>query len=151
MKKGSLALAVCAVFLLSGCHFDPLVLLEPAPGTTAQVSESPSPSSEKILNLPEELYVECPEYDSRNEGLSALRLSYAFAVTVPMELTLTVEQKNGTISLGIQPESGNDYVYEKREFTSESDTVRLEPDSYRLVVSAKNFQGSYAVSGVAAE
>lgn len=101
-------------------------------------------NNEEILDLPKELYrIENSAY--------AQPLRYDFVVADDTEFTITVSRESGDFKLGIKDRDTKDFVYPMKEYQSGSDTVTLTKGNYSIIITERNFTGSYHIIGTILE
>ena len=94
----------------------------------------------EIVNLPDELY-------QMNESTYANNLRYDFIVKKRTDLTISVETLAGDFNLGIQDKDSKIFVYEMRNFQTDTDNVILEPGTYSIIIKESKHYGSYLIIG----
>ena len=93
-----------------------------------------------IFNLPEELYRE-------NNSTYSDTLGYEMILKDPMTFDITVKTSSGSFSLGIKDKSSKEFVFDMKEFTTETATVCLELGEYDIIIKEIGHSGSYHIIG----
>lgn len=150
MKKFCFGIFLVIVFALSGCT----LIKEPSFSATASFdsqeisskSENSSLDMERnnVVDLPNELY-------QVDHSAYADLLRYDFSIEEKMQFTIITEVIAGNFSLGIEDRNSKDYVYDMKEFQSETDSVTLEKGKYSIETRKSEFTGSYSIKGTPAK
>ena len=133
------------MFILVGCttneYIDKSTLSEVE---TNALKDNTINNNEEILDLPKELYkIENSAY--------AQPLRYDFKVADNTEFTITVSNESGDFKLGIKDKDTKDFVYPMKEYQSGTDTVTLTKGNYSIIITEREFTGSYHIIGTAVE
>ena len=133
------------MFILVGCttneYIDKSTLSEVE---TNALKDNTINNNEEILDLPKELYkIENSAY--------AQPLRYDFKVADNTEFTITVSNESGDFKLGIKDKDTKDFVYPMKEYQSGTDTVTLTKGNYSIIITEREFTGSYHIIGTTVE
>lgn len=141
MKRICMFLIINLMFILVGCATSESI--DKSSFTNVETNNSKENTSninEEILDLPKELYqIENSAY--------AQPLRYDFIVAADTEFTITVSNESGDFKLGIKDKDTKDFVYPMKEYQSGSDTVTLTKGNYSVIITERNFTGSYHIIG----
>ena len=145
MKRICIFLIINLMFILVGCttneYIDKSTLSEVE---TNALKDNTINNNEEILDLPKELYkIENSAY--------AQPLRYDFKVADNTEFTITVSNESGDFKLGIKDKDTKDFVYPMKEYQSGTDTVTLTKGNYSIIITERNFTGSYHIIGTTVE
>lgn len=145
MKRICIFLIINLMFILVGCttneYIDKSTLSEVE---TNALKDNTINNNEEILDLPKELYkIENSAY--------AQPLRYDFKVADNTEFTITVSNESGDFKLGIKDKDTKDFVYPMKEYQSGTDTVTLTKGNYSIIITEREFTGSYHIIGTTVE
>lgn len=145
MKRIYVVLVINLMFTLAGCTTSEYTDMTPLSAVETNSSEeNTNNSNEEILNLPKELYmIENSAY--------AQPLSHDFAITEDTEFTIAVSNESGDFELGIKNKDTKEFVYPMKEYQSGSHTVTLAKGNYSIIITEKEFTGSYHIIGTTVE
>lgn len=145
MKRICIFLIINLMFILVGCttseYIDKSTLSEVE---TNALKDNTINNNEEILDLPKELYkIENSAY--------AQPLRYDFKVADNTEFIITVSNESGDFKLGIKDKDTKDFVYPMKEYQSGTDTVTLTKGNYSIIITEREFTGSYHIIGTTVE
>lgn len=150
MKKIVICLTLALMLVLGGCtQINQLPSSETANSGSEDISpatEITIPNMEKnsVVNLPSQLY-------QADQSAYAKFLRHDFKVEEKTELTITAEVTSGNLSLGIEDKDSQKYVFDMKDFQSETDSITLEKGRYTIVIEKSEFTGRYYIKGTPIE
>lgn len=148
-----LLLALC-ILASSGCTSNmrsESTSIPQEPTTTSALFPSddanalPSPETDNIYDLPNQLYVYCPTLNDANAGMSAVNLSHDFKLDQATTYKLAINKDNGKLSFSIKDTNTSEYIIDLNDVPKDNTELSLDlnPGDYRVIIQAKYFQGSY--------
>ena len=145
MKRICIFLIINLMFILVGCTTSEYINKSTFSEVETNIlKDNTVNNNEEILDLPKELYkIENSAY--------AQPLRYDFKVADNTEFTITVSNESGDFKLGIKDKDTKDFVYPMKEYQSGTDTVTLTKGNYSIIITEREFTGSYHIIGTTVE